>query len=103
MVAFRVSPREQAGALLDSGAAANQLTQWSLMQYNTRVMDRLGARAATAANTAQLGLFSAAANPFRIRTSEQSHKCSFQRTYGNANSFRMRTYAKPGGVASSRP
>jgi hypothetical protein len=77
-------------------AAANQLTQWSFMQYNMRVIDRLGARAATAADLAQLGLFSAAANPFRIRTSEQSHKCSFQRTYGSANSFRMRTYAKPG-------
>src|SRR5258707_6220004 len=36
-------------------------------------------------------------NSFRINISKEPRKCSFQRTYGNANSFRIRIYAKWGG------
>jgi len=35
-------------------------------------------------------------NSFRINISKEPRKCSFQRTYGNANSFRIRIYAKWG-------
>ncbi len=33
---------------------------------------------------------------FRMRTSKKPRKCSFQRIYENANSFRIRTYKKQG-------
>ena len=35
-------------------------------------------------------------NPFRCNTCKTSCKCSFQKTYSKAKSFRMRTYKKPG-------
>jgi hypothetical protein len=35
--------------------------------------------------------------PFRNNTSKVLRKCSFQKTYTNVKSFRMRTYKKPGG------
>ncbi len=38
---------------------------------------------------------------FRIRTSKPSRKCSFQRTYRNVKSFRIRTYKKPRGVGAA--
>ena len=36
-------------------------------------------------------------NPFRSNTYKTFCKCSFQKTYSRAKSFRMRTYKKPGG------
>jgi hypothetical protein len=40
---------------------------------------------------------SSSPKPFRSNTYTISHKCSFQRTYSNANSFRINTYEKEGG------
>jgi hypothetical protein len=39
--------------------------------------------------------------PFKRNTYTISRKCSFQRTYRKANSFRINTYKKPGGGATS--
>jgi hypothetical protein len=38
--------------------------------------------------------------PFRSNTYTISHKCSFQRTYRNANFFKCNTYKKQGGTSS---
>ncbi len=40
---------------------------------------------------------------FRINTCETPCKCSFQRTYGNPNPFRINTYKKLGGGAPPAP